>query len=220
MASASFTRDEVILALDVMYFSKSKSLTANAPEIKELSYLLNQLPIHPELNDREGFRSPLGIAQQLRIFRLSMKNGEKSPQIGKPFFEVFFDFENDMTALHKIAQSIRRNQVFFSGPLGSIEEESFPEGALLGRLHLNMERKASLNTELSGECEVCHFKPELQYKACGNLLQRHLIVPMEELDGTKKYNDENFLTVCPTCHAALHRYRPWLTKENCGDVLC
>ena len=50
MASASFTRDEVILALDVFYSSPKGRVTADSDEIKELSLLLNRLPIHPVEN--------------------------------------------------------------------------------------------------------------------------------------------------------------------------
>lgn len=50
MASASFTRDEVILALDVFYSSQKGRVTADSDEIKELSLLLNRLPIHPVEN--------------------------------------------------------------------------------------------------------------------------------------------------------------------------
>lgn len=30
---------------------------------------------------------------------------------------------------------------------------------------------------------------------------------------------DKFITVCPTCHAALHRIRPWKSKHNCGEIL-
>lgn len=51
MANAGFTRDEVILALDVLYFSGEKHLNANAESIIDLCALLQKLPIYP-LEDR------------------------------------------------------------------------------------------------------------------------------------------------------------------------
>lgn len=68
-------------------------------------------------------------------------------------------------------------------------------------------------------CEICNSKPTLYYRNVGLLLQNHLSVAPTLMDYSEKYTANSFLTVCPTCHAALHRYRPWLTKENCGDVL-
>lgn len=55
MASASFTPDEVILALDVFYSSPKGRVIADSDEIQELSLLLNRLSIHPvafEYEDR------------------------------------------------------------------------------------------------------------------------------------------------------------------------
>lgn len=81
MASASFTRDEVILALDVFYSSPKGRVTADSDEIKELSLLLNRLPIHPVENRRADFRSPVGITTQLIRFRSSCISGKKAKML-------------------------------------------------------------------------------------------------------------------------------------------
>ncbi len=47
MANTSFTRDEAILALDVLYFTNEIRLNEESKEIIELSELLNELPIIP-----------------------------------------------------------------------------------------------------------------------------------------------------------------------------
>lgn len=47
MANTSFTRDEAILALDVLYFADKLRLNKESHEIVELSKLLNKLPIYP-----------------------------------------------------------------------------------------------------------------------------------------------------------------------------
>ena len=47
MANTSFTRDEAILALDVLYFADKLRLNKESYEIVELSELLNELPIIP-----------------------------------------------------------------------------------------------------------------------------------------------------------------------------
>lgn len=51
MASASFTRDEVILALDVLYSSEQEKVSADSAEMADLSALLNRLPIHRPRED-------------------------------------------------------------------------------------------------------------------------------------------------------------------------
>ena len=92
MASASFTRDEVILALDVFYSSQKGRVTADSDEIKELSLLLNRLPIHPVENRRADFRSPAGITTQLIRFRSSCISGKKGQNVGELFFHVAFEY--------------------------------------------------------------------------------------------------------------------------------
>ena len=51
MAGSGFTRDEVILALDLLYSSEDGRISPNSKEMKGLSALLNRLPIHPVKND-------------------------------------------------------------------------------------------------------------------------------------------------------------------------
>ena len=220
MASASFTRDEVILALDVLYSSENGRVTADSDEIKELSLLLNRLPIHPLENRRADFRSPTGITAQLMRFRLSCLSGINGQNVGGVFFLVSFEYEDRVNELHSIAKAIRKNKEVFVSLFGSpLEDNGFPEGILLGHLHNIIEQRDGAKLALNDHCEVCNSRPALCYRNAGQLLQNHLVVAPILMDYSRKYRANSFLTVCPTCHAALHRYRPWLTKENCGDVL-
>lgn len=220
MASASFTRDEVILALDVFYSSPKGRVTADSDEIKGLSLLLNHLPIHPVENRRADFRNSAGIARQIMLYRSSCNTGKRDPNVGALFFDVAFEYENKVDELHSIAKAIRRNKEVFVSLFGSpLEDDGFPEGVLLGHLHNIIEQRDGAKLAIKDHCEVCNSKPALCYRNAGQLLQNHLVVAPTLMDYSKKYRANSFLTVCPTCHAALHRYRPWLTKENCGDVL-
>lgn len=219
MAGITFTRDEVILALDILYSPRSKSLNVKSPELIELSNLLNRLPIHKQREKSGGFRTAAGILQQLRLFRRSLTNGEKHKDVGMTFYEVAMEFEESHAEMHKIAESIRKNEDFFVASFGNATETLFPEGALLGQLHCAIERKAIAKRIPEARCQVCSLQPSIQYKSGEGLLQPHLVIPLTEMDGSHKYSNECYMTVCPNCHTALHRYRPWLTKENCGDIL-
>lgn len=220
MASASFTRDEVILALDVLYSSPNGRVTADSDEITELSMLLNRLPIHPVENRRADFRNNTGIARQIMLYRSSCNTGKRDPNIGSLFFAVAFEYEDRPDELHSIAQAIRKNEAAFASMFGeSREDEGFAEGVLLGHLHRLIEQRDGAKLAIKDYCEVCNSRPVLCYRNAGTLLQNHLVIAPTLMDYSKKYRADSFLTVCPTCHAALHRYRPWLTKEDCGDVL-
>ena len=124
--------------------------------------------------------------------------------------------------LHSIAMAIRRNERFFeiSGFGDDAEAPDFPESALLGHLHRIVETRDSTKLVPGKRCEICQIDTSDIYPGCSNLMNMHLAVPITELDGNRRYRAEEFITVCPNCHAALHRRRPWLTKENCGELLC
>ena len=220
MANLSFTRDEAILALDVLFSSNGGHVSATSDEIEDLSRLLNRLPIHPTEKRNADFRNPSGVTRQLNLFRSSCRTGKRSVNVGKTFFQVYFEFEDHLEELHKIAMAIRRNEIGFSGLFGCLEEtQDFPEGALLGHLYRIIEIRDGSKMAFKENCEICRSMPQLYYQSCGQLLQQHLLVPPTELDYTQKYGAESFITVCPNCHEALHRYRPWLKKENCEDIL-
>ena len=221
MANANFTRDEVILALDVLYFSGEAHPTAQTAVIQELSALLNRLPIHALENRNEYFRNPTGVANQINQFRASRKLGIRNPHVGARFYEINSEFEDCRRELHSIATAIRKNEHFFeiSGFGNDAEAPDFPEGALLGHLHRIVETRDSAKLVPRKRCEICQIDTSDIYPGCSNLMSMHLAVPITELDGNRRYQAKEFITVCPNCHAALHRRRPWLTKENCGELL-
>ena len=69
-------------------------------------------------------------------------------------------------------------------------------------------------------CDVCHLDLSQVYKTVpGGFMQLHLTVEITELDYKTEYKPSDFITVCPNCHAMLHQYRPWLTKETVNEIL-
>ena len=222
MANTSFTRDEAILALDVLYFSDELHLNKESKEIIELSELLNELPIIPLSARRDNFRSSGGINGQLSKFKSSYNKGKKDPDVGSIFYEIADEFNGKKDELHKIACAIRQNHNFFkTATFGSeFEGEDFPEGALLYHLHRLLEARDGRKLVPAESCEICHLNLSEVYKpVSGDFLQCHLTVPVTDLNGSMHYKADDFITVCPNCHAVLHRHRPWLTRDNAGEIL-
>lgn len=220
MANASFTRDEVILALDVLYHSDGKPFTKSSLAIAELCELLQELPIYPQEERPPIFRNESGVSHQLSQLRLSSEKGFKDPNVGIIFYNVLHEFEADMSSLHEIAQAIRRNKDYYSRySFGRIEEtDGMPEGALLSHLHRVIEVRDGAGLSKEKRCAICKIAPNEIYQG-SDLLEMHLLVPITELDAGRKYKASEFATVCPTCHAALHRLRPWRTRETIEDIL-
>lgn len=119
MANVAFTRDEVILTLDVLYNSGTPRLNSTSEQIAELSALLQKLPIYPYSIHGEPFRNETGISRQVYLFKSSLRTGVKDPNVGKLFFTVAFEYENKLDELHEVAQSIRRNLKYFDAEFGA-----------------------------------------------------------------------------------------------------
>ncbi len=221
MANAKFTRDEVILALDVLYFSDGLHLTKNDPSIKELCELLQSLPIHPKENRAANFRNPLGVSEQLAKFQAERKGIEyNSWKVGSIFHIVADDYGSDLDELHSVAESIKRNSRFISKYYSPYQiTEEFREGQLLSWLHQQIEQRELKKLAPSGRCRICHIALEEIYCNGNPLLQKHLLVPPTKLDANKQYSGNQFIEVCPNCHAALHQYRPWLSSELVENII-
>ena len=222
MANVAFTRDEVILALDTLFFSGEKHLNADSEAIKDLSILLNLLPIIPKSKHTVTFRNCTGISKQISMFRLSSAKGTKNPNVGAAFYEVANDYNDNKKRIHWIAEAIKRNIEYFSNStFGAIGETyGFPEGALLSHLHRMLEIRDSKKIPAASVCDVCHLDLSQVYKTVpGGFMQLHLTVEITELDYKTEYKPSDFITVCPNCHAMLHQYRPWLTKETANEIL-
>ena len=220
--NVAFTRDEAILALDVLYFSGEKHFSPRNKAIIELSQLMNELPIHPMSDRPANFRNPVGMSDQIGGFRRSIRPDATQLRVGSIFYVVFDEYRDNLEGIHEIAQAIKRNKHFYTEYLfgNSIEADGFKEGILLGHLHKLVEQRDSVKINKADACEVCHLNLGEVYRDGGiDFLQMHLLEPVTKLDAGKKYSSGDFITVCPNCHAMLHRHRPWATKETIGDIL-
>jgi len=61
MKNPKWTRDELILALDLYFRCPPNKTNKDNPEIIALSELLNSLPIHPQKAAYGKFRNPNGV---------------------------------------------------------------------------------------------------------------------------------------------------------------
>lgn len=222
MANASFTRDEVILTLDVVYSHPDESLTKSNPAVAELCALLQALPIYPEDKRPANFRNTVGVSDQIRSFKQEASGIVRSRWgIGKLFHEVDREFHGKAEELHEIAEAIRKNKDFFNScNFGQAEEnDGFAEGSLLAHLHRVIERRNGVWVLKDDRCAICQISTTRIYDGNESFLEKHLLVPPTKTDANKKYIANDFVTVCPNCHAALHRYRPWRTKDNLTTIL-
>jgi 5-methylcytosine-specific restriction protein A len=221
---ANWTRDEVILGLDVLFSVDITALTLDSTVIVDLSELLRRLPIIPAKDREEYFRNPAGVRRQLLTFAWSLKKEIKAAHVGGQFYRVYYEYKNNLDELHRIAQAIRRcESATLSMQFGDTSEANgFPEGAILSHIHRNIEGKYTEKCrDTLTECEVCGLRPTGIYVGMGNgsILGKHFLVPPTELDPEAKQDAADFITVCPNCHQSLHIIRPWRGRKDCESIL-
>lgn len=118
------------------------------------------------------------------------------------------------------------------GPRASYltEEQQFPEGQEMYRLHKSFEcngaavqskkQQAMIRGKL--KCEVCHFDFSERYGELGEgYIECHHIIPVSDYKKVGKIVTtlDDLILVCSNCHRMLHRKRPWVGKENLSALL-
>ncbi|WP_368298549.1 HNH endonuclease [Cytobacillus firmus] len=227
-------RDELILALDLYFRHNPNTMNRNHKEVIKLSNIIRSLPIHDNSVKQENFRNPNGVYRKLTNFLQydDSYKGSGSVNGSKSDKEIWYEFLEDRERLHKTAQSIINGVTYeediVSEPINVDEEEEFPEGRILFRVHKYRERNntavkrkkqhAIENDQLF--CEICKFDFKERYGKIGEgYIECHHTIPISEYKKEDKTNPKDLILVCSNCHRMLHRRRPWLTKEQLTDLI-
>lgn len=225
-----WTRDELILALD-LYFRVSPLHTSEKnPAIRELSRFLNQLPIYTTRPDSGRFRNPNGVYMKLCNFlRLDPDYSGKGLSAGSKLEEVVWkEFASDRDRLARTAWAIRASAKTFPAATESLKEidkeEEFVEGKILTRLHWLRERNQTavenkklsvLRSTGSLACEACDFDFYGVYGDIGHgFAECHHIILLSDLHRGMKTKLSDLAIVCSNCHRMLHKTRPWMTIDQ------
>ena len=232
-----WTRDELMLALDLYFSLESGEMHARHPKVLALSKLLNRLPIHSVRPDALKFRNPNGVGLKLNNFKSIDPTylGEGMSRIGKLDKVVFDEFNEDRERLSSITTHIREvvlddqlNESLFSTGIDLQEEEGVSEGRVLQRLHRYRERKSTLADKKKRQvldrvgylaCEVCNFDFSKKYGDLGKgYIECHHTTPLAELTKETKSTLQDLALVCANCHRMLHR-RTNLTLNQLRKVI-
>jgi 5-methylcytosine-specific restriction protein A len=221
-----WTRDELILALDVYFRHRPLKIGKTHPEIVNLSRLLNSLSIHINPADGQTFRNPNGVYMKLGNFlRLDPEYAGKGLAAGAAADEIVWnDFSSDREALAATAAAIRLNTSARKQeglPVYAVpEEEEFPEGRVLFRAHVARERNPRLVKQAKERalqrhaklvCNACGFDFESIYGELGkDYIECHHVIPISQLAPSSKTRVQDTVLVCSNCHRMIHRRRPWL----------
>ena len=153
-----WTRDELILALELYFRCNPLHTSEKNADIVALSIILNRLPIHADRADHTRFRNPNSVYMKLCNFlRLDPAYEGKGLDAGsKRDVEVWHEFAHDRPRLQATAQAITAMLELDTlqsadWPADEVTYEA-PEGRVLLRAHLTRERNASLVTKEESPC--------------------------------------------------------------------
>jgi 5-methylcytosine-specific restriction protein A len=228
-----WARDELILALD-LYFRIDAARTNNAnPEIVAVSEILKAMPIHPAFRGTPNFRNPHSVYMKLSNF-LALDpdyNGEGLPKGSKLDEIVWDEFAGNRAQLATLAKLIKASVAdpAIGDPEVLADEEEFPEGRIIARVHKMRERNKGLVRKKKAQviqkfgrlrCEVCGFDFAKVYGELGEgFIECHHTKPLSELSPVGKTALRDLALVCANCHRILHRSRPWKTIRQLSDSL-
>ena len=190
----AWSRDELILALDLYFFNPTSPPSKHSREVIELSRVLNRMGSTLGSGGMVDFRNPNGVYMKMMNFRrfdpeytsggrVGLTRGNKEEEL------VWNEFANDRSHLSKIAAAIRTAIDGADIELSKTPDDDnwmeAPEGRVLTRLHRIRERNRKLveQRKLKAlreqgmlQCEVCSFDFEERYGSRGQGSSR-LIIP-------------------------------------------
>ncbi|MFF4229173.1 HNH endonuclease [Streptomyces sp. NPDC001820] len=228
----NWTRDEIILACDIVARNGWRGLDAEDPRIAELSDYLQLLSAYPVEDRAPTYRNRNGSARKTFDIATHHPDYDKKPTKGGQLDrEVLRDFLDRPAEMAHAAELLREG--LKHGTLETVaaddeeddaeDEASAPEGKVLYRRHRTRERNKGLRKKkiaavlkVGGTlaCEACGFDFAAVYGERGEgYIECHHVVPLHEAgEGTTKLSD--LALICSNCHRMIHRSAPWPTPTE------
>ncbi len=230
----AWTRDELILALDLYMQHRTSRPSKTSEEVFGLSDILNRMGAELGAGRRPTYRNANGVYMKLMNFRrfdpdytndghVGLTRGGKEEEL------VWNEYSKDVDRLSSVAAAIRTaiDEIEGGGELVINEEsglEEAPEGKLLTRLHRYRERDPRLVKECkrkalkqSGvlKCAACGFDFGKRYGAAGEgIIECHHMKPVHTLSDGATTKVADLVLLCANCHRVVHSRRPWLSVEE------
>ena len=225
-----WSRDEVILALDLYLSCGGTVPGASDPRVQALSEVLRGLAVHPASSRVGSFRNPDGVSFKLQNIR-QVASGKGLANVSRVDREVWAEFGDNPSAVKQLATDI----LSLAGPgsagaadghADSDVDDMFPEGAVLTAYHRRRERSPKLRRSLLNErakkgeisCDGCgwtasHIDERLALAA----FEAHHLLPLS-IAGKSTTKLKDMALLCATCHRLVHRWiavtGEWLPASN------
>jgi 5-methylcytosine-specific restriction protein A len=234
-SNPAWTRDELILALDLYLKHRDSLPTKRHPEVQALSQLLGQIGKTLGLNKGSSFRNENGVYMKLGNFRRwdpeYTKDGKTGLAKGNKDERLVWDeYAGAPSKLAAVVTAIRdalNSSSLEAHALTGDDEpgiEEAEEGKVLTRLHRYRERSRALVD--AKKKEVLHKRGRLQCEACGfdfaeaygptgnGIIDIHHTKPVHTLKPGETTKLAELVLLCANCHRIIHSKRTWLSVEQ------
>lgn len=237
--NAIWSRDELILALDLYLRHRASMPAKDSPEIQELSEVLNQLGAVLHQRTSGTYRNTNGVYMKLMNFRRFdpkyTANGKTGLTRGnQDEARVWDQFASDPMRLQEVARFIRQGITEHQADEGlagpdepGIEEAE--EGKVATRMHRYRERDRRLVVEAKAQamkkhgrlvCAACSFDFSERYGEIGaNIIDVHHTKPVHTMAPGEKTKVTELVLLCSNCHRVVHSRRSWLSVEQVKAAL-
>lgn len=234
----AWTRDELILALDLYLRHRESPPSKDSAAVKELSSVLNELGFAMEYAVRRTFRNPSGVYMKMMNFRrfdpAYTAQGKVGLQRGNKDEEVVWKlFAHDPKRLAEVSSAIRSCIANPPGRSDPIEDDEpgiqdAEEGRILTRVHRQRERSRKLVEQVKAlalkqtgrlVCAACGFDFVDKYGPSANgIIDVHHTKPLHTLAEGHRTSIHDLALLCANCHRVVHASRPWLSIEEVASL--
>jgi 5-methylcytosine-specific restriction protein A len=221
----SWTRDEVILALELYQNCNGQIPGPTDDRVRKLSVELRSFPHHAQAARQPSFRNPDGVAFKLQNLR-AVDSGAGLKNTSRIDREVWSEFGLNPQLTTELANVIRHSLEAIDLLPQFDDEEEFSEGKAATKVHLRRERSAKLRKELIASrlkvgvlaCDLCQADgSNVDLSIRDSMFECHHVVPLN-VSGETKTKVKDTALLCASCHRLLHRTmvinKRWLSIEE------
>ncbi|MEV0710840.1 HNH endonuclease [Nocardia aurea] len=238
VSEPKWTRDELILACDLVVENGWRQIREHDPRAKTLSDLLRSLRIHPAEKRGPRFRSLGSVSRKTAdLVTIHPDYSRDTTRGSKLDREVLADFLATPLEMHMAAIAIQEGvatgeltselsreawDIAFVGDVGA------KEGGLLATRHLRRERDRKLRSRKIADfldshdrvrCQLCAFDFEEVYGSHGHgFIECHHIVPLHA-SGETTTQLADLILLCSNCHSMIHYRKKWLEPAELRELL-
>jgi predicted HNH restriction endonuclease len=233
-----WSRDELILAVDLYLRHRNSPPSKDSAEVDELSAFLNHMGEVLGAITTDEYRNANGVYMKMMNFRrfdpdytdqgkVGLRRGNKDEEV------VWKEYATSSKRLSEVVHAIRTAVEFHTDDreLEGADEpdiQEAEEGRVLTRLHRIRERNRALILAKKKDvlkklhrlcCEACGFDFETKYgPVAEGIIDVHHTKPLHTLSEGTTTKLEDLALLCANCHRVVHSSKKWLSVEHVREL--